>query len=397
MNFCFIPWVDWDAYLHSRPHQLVKDALRRGHRVLYVNPNMRPSFRQGNLEIWHPLSSPIFGLLKKTLRGELFRKRSLPAAKRLTPMRELIYRPYEDNNRNARLSKVFIDRITRQKLRTFRRLGEKNIVVFQQPFPSVFEIPYMKGLGYTIIYDMIDDWSNYLDSPEYFAETEPYLLRSADIVTATAKTLYQRAIQHNQNTYLCPNAADFEHFRRARAIWESPQDLPPRRPRIGFFGVMREWFDAELVAFSASHRPEYDFCLIGGYLEEILQKLEGLSNVHLLGEKPYSYLPQYLHHFDAAIIPFKVNELIRSTNPIKVYEYLAGGKPVVATEIPEIQHMPFVYVSKGTEEFIRHLDLAVRTPVDLSEVDNFLVNETWGKRFDVIETAISNTVISRSM
>ncbi len=388
MNFCFIPWVDWDAYLSSRPHQLVKEALRRGHRVLYLNPNTRPSLRQGNLEIWHPLSSPVFDLLKKLLRGELFRKRSLSVAKRLTPMRGLIYRPYEGNDRRARLSKVFIDRITKQKLRSFRRLGEKNIVVFQQPFPSVFEIPHMKGLGYTIIYDMIDDWSSYRDAPEYFAKTEPYLLRCADIVTATAKILYEKAIQHNKNTYLCPNAADLGHFSKARGVWERPEDLPVRRPRIGFFGALREWFDGDLIRYSALQRPGYEFCLIGGYSEDILVELGDLSNVHLLGEKSYSYLPQYLHHFDAAIIPFKVNELIRSTNPIKVYEYLAGGKPVVATAIPEIEGMPFVYLSKGPETFTRSLDQAIQTPVDMEKIDNFLANQSWADRFHVIERAI---------
>jgi hypothetical protein len=306
-------------------------------------------------------------------------------------MRGLIYRPYEGNEGNnamTRFSKLFIDRIMRQKLRTFRRAEEENIVVFQQPFPSVFEIPYMKGLGYTIIYDMIDDWSNYRDAPEYFTKTEPYLLNSADIVSATSKILYEKAIQHNPNAYLCPNAADLDHFARARESWERPEDLPIGRPRIGFFGILREWFDTDLLQYCSLQRPGYEFCLIGGYSEVVLEKLRGVSNVHLLGEKPYPRLPEYLRHFDSAIIPFKVNDLIRSTNPIKVYEYLAGGKSVVATAIPEVEGMPFVYASKNPEEFVQNLDQAIQTPVDLAKIDSFLANQTWADRFRVIEGAV---------
>ncbi len=72
MNFCFIPWINWDSYLYSRPHQLVREALRRGHRVLYLNPGMQPVVRDGNLEVWHPLSHPFFGNIKKILRREFF-------------------------------------------------------------------------------------------------------------------------------------------------------------------------------------------------------------------------------------------------------------------------------------------------------------------------------------
>ena len=392
MNICFIPWIDWDSYLYSRPHQLVKEALRRSHHVLYLNPNIRPVFREGNLEIWHPLSSPFFGLLRKTLRGELFRRRSLPVEKRLTPMRRLIYRPYENNSPCAFISKFFIDRITRRKLREFHRPADRNIIIFQQPSPSVFEIPYLKKLRYGIVYDMIDDWSHYKDAPTYFSQTEPYLLKSADIVTATAKTLFQKAVQYNKNTYLCPNGADIAHFSEARENGEKPGDLPPRGPRIGFFGIMREWFDTELVAFSAYHRPNYEFCLIGGYSKDILGNLGKMSNIHFLGEKPYRQLPEYLQHFDVAIIPFRVNDLIRSTNPIKVYEYLAGGKPVVATDIPEIEGMPFVYASKNAEEFVRNLDQAIQTQVDLARIDDFLTTQTWTHRFDVIERLISEMI-----
>ena len=391
MNFVFIPWIDWDFYLHSRPQQLVKEALRRGHRVLYLSPGWRPTKKEGNLEIWHPFSNPIFGIARRIFRREFFPRKFFGSPEKLTPMRGLLYRPYEDKNRWTLGSKFLSDLLTRKKLRAFVDPKDRNVVIFEQPFPLVYHIPYLKKLGYIVIYDMIDDWSAYKDAPKYFPQTEPYLLQNADIVTATARTLYQKALQCNKNTYLCPNAADIEHFSKARREWGKPEDLPEGRPRIGFFGIIREWFDVDLLRYAALQRPQFEFCLIGGYSEDVFEQFKGLMNVHFLGSKDYSSLPQYLHHFDATIIPFLVGDLIRSTNPIKVYEYLAGGKPVIATDIPELQGMPCVYLSKSREEFVRNLDLAIKTTPDPREIEVFLEDHTWAKRFDVIEKAIINT------
>lgn len=388
MNFCFIPWVDWDLYLHSRPHQLVKEALRRGHRVLYVNPRMGPVQKDGNLEVWHPLSHPFFGAVKRMLRGDFFRQASSASGKKLTPMRGWVYRPYEEGNRRSFFSRRLFQLLTERKLRTFREQGDRSAIIFEPPFPFVFQIPYLKGLGYTIVYDLIDDWSAYKDAPSYFHQTEPYLLENADIIMATAKPLYEKALGYNRNTYLCPNAADIAHFSTARKVCSKPEDLTIKKPRIGFFGIIREWFDAGLMRYAALQRPRFQFCLIGGYSQDIFEQLKGLNNVHFLGEKDYSTLPQYLSHFDVTIIPFVVNDLTRSTNPIKVYEYLSGGKPVVSTFIPEVEKMPFVYLSKNPEEFVRNLDHALKTPPDIETIDAFLENHTWTKRFDVIEKAI---------
>jgi glycosyltransferase involved in cell wall biosynthesis len=388
MNFCFIPWINWDSYLHSRPHQLVREALRRGHRVLYLNPGIGPAQKDGNLEVWHPLSHPFFGTIRKILRGDLLGGATPESNEKLTPMRRWVYRPYEEGNRQVFFSKYLVDLLTRQKLRAFRDREGGNVIIFEQPFPLVYQIPYLKGLGYTVIYDLIDDWSAYQDAPGYFLQTEPYLLQNADIVTATAKPLYQRALQYNKNTHLCPNAADLEHFAEARRRWEKPKDLPERKPIVGFFGIIREWFDVGLIRYAGLHRPQFRFCLIGGYSQNVFEQLRDLENVHFLGEKNYSVLPQYLSYFNVTMIPFITNGLIRSTNPIKVYEYLAGGKPVVATYIPEIENMPFVYLSKGSVEFVKNLDQAIEASPDLREIDAFLEEQTWTKRFDTIERAI---------
>ncbi len=188
MNFCFIPWIDWDFYLRSRPHHLVKEALGRGHRVLYLNPVWRAAQKEGNLEIWHPFSYGVFRIVRRTLRGELFSRASSTGMKKLTPLRRFFYRPYEEKNRWTLASRVLSELLTRKKLRTFFDPGDRNVILFEQPFPLVYQIPYFKKQGWAVIYDMIDDWSVYPDAPAYFSRTEPYLLRAADMITATSKT-----------------------------------------------------------------------------------------------------------------------------------------------------------------------------------------------------------------
>ena len=318
-------------------------------------------------------------MARRTLRGELFSNASSAGRGELTPLRHFFYRPYEDKNRWAFVSKYLSELLTKQKLRAFFDSQDRNVILFGQPFPLVYHIPYFKQLGYTVLYDLMDDWSVYQDAPGYFSRTEPYLLQAADIITATSIALYQKGLQYNKKTCLCPNAAEIAHFAKARGECDRPEDLPANQPRIGFFGILREWFDVALLRYAALQRPGFEFCLIGGYSEEIFERLKDLKNVHLLGVKDYSVLPRYLHHFDVTIIPFVINDLIRSTNPIKVYEYLAGGKPVVSTLIPEVEKMPSVYPSKNPEEFVKNLDDALETPPDLAEIDAFLENQTWTK------------------
>ena len=130
-----------------------------------------------------------------------------------------------------------------------------------------------------------------------------------------------------------PNGADFEHFSRGEPN-AFVAGLP--RPVIGYFGAIAEWFDVELIAQAARERPQWSFVLVGRTAGASLGPLRGLKNVHLTGERPYGQLPGFLAGFDVACIPFKVDMLTRATNPVKFFEYLSAGKPVVATALCEL-------------------------------------------------------------
>ncbi len=129
---------------------------------------------------------------------------------------------------------------------------------------------------------------------------------------------------------------------------------------MGYYGALAEWFAPELIEAAATAHPEWNFVLIGLNSGADLRPIGRLKNVHLLGERSYAALPDYLHRFDVATIPFKLNDLTRATDPIKFYEYLSAGKPVVAVDLPELRrHEKLFYRADGPEDFTRKLEAAM--------------------------------------
>jgi glycosyltransferase involved in cell wall biosynthesis len=123
------------------------------------------------------------------------------------------------------------------------------------------------------------------------------------------------------------------------------------RPRLGFFGLIRDWVDLDLLAAVARRRPDWHFVLIGDSAHD-LSAYRPLANMHFLGRKPYAELPAYCRQFDLGLVPFKINELTDAVNPIKLREYLAAGLPVISTPLPEARLCePWVEVVSGASEF----------------------------------------------
>src|SRR5206468_2351160 len=154
----------------------------------------------------------------------------------------------------------------------------------------------------------------------------------------------------NSNCILIPNAVDFDHFRSAAS--EPPEDLKQlQKPVIGYYGAISEWFDVDLIYDLATSRPNWNFFLIGHTFGSNLNALHNLNNVHLTEEKPYTVLPDYLHAFDVCIIPFKKTPLTDATNPVKMFEFLSAGKPVVATDLAELRnYSEIIQLATGKDE-----------------------------------------------
>lgn len=200
--------------------------------------------------------------------------------------------------------------------------------------------PYAGALGESLlVYYCIDEWSHFhaLDRARIVA-MERELCRRADVVFATSHPLLEAKRAHNPETHLALHGVDQAHFARALAAETQVPDDIARLPRpvLGFIGLIEDWVDLDLVADLAARRPDWSIALIGKAKVDTA-RLAGLRNVHLLGRKPYAQLPGYCKAFDAALIPFVVNELTRNVNPIKLREYFSAGLPCVSTEIPAVR------------------------------------------------------------
>lgn len=190
-----------------------------------------------------------------------------------------------------------------------------------------------------LVYHCVDRWSEFEDyNPELMERFEKALCERADLVLASAEDLAEKCGQHNDNVHYVPHGVDFPHFATALEPGELPDDLAAiPGPRIGFFGLLHEWVDLELIRALAERLP-YAFVIIGeAKTKTNLDVLRGVPNIHLLGKRPFAQLPAYSRGFHAAIVPFRVTSLTMSVNPIKLREYAAAGLPVVSTDIPEVR------------------------------------------------------------
>ncbi|QXG27085.1 glycosyltransferase family 1 protein [Pseudomonas viridiflava] len=188
-----------------------------------------------------------------------------------------------------------------------------------------------------IIYDCMDELSAFKGAPPELIDMEQYLLECADVVFTGGHSLWEAKKQRHDNVHAMPSSVDIEHFATARRGLSDPPDqqgIP--RPRLGFFGVIDERFDIELIRQVASARPDWQIVLIGPVVKIDPDSLPPLPNIYYLGGKSYDDLPAYLSGWDVALMPFAINESTRFISPTKTPEYLAGGCPVVSTPITDV-------------------------------------------------------------
>jgi glycosyltransferase involved in cell wall biosynthesis len=247
------------------------------------------------------------------------------------------------------------------------------------------------------VYYCIDDHSSLPGvNREVVRAMDDELVRKADLVFVSAESLLEGRLPLNGNTHYSPHGVDFDHFARAQdPRTEVPADAAGlTRPVVGFFGLIEKWVDLELIDFLAERRPEWDFLMIGR-LAVPEDQLPRRPNIHWLGKRPYDDLPAYGKRFDAAIIPFRLTEVIWHANPIKLREYLAMGKPVVSISTPEIdKYADVVETARTPEEFLERLDAVLARPSTPAEVAGRMgrvAGESWDARVgDVLEVVDRN-------
>lgn len=240
-----------------------------------------------------------------------------------------------------------------------------------------------------VIYHCVDEYSAFAGVPrEALRRMEEALVRRADLVLASSETLAEERRRWNPRTHFVSHGVDVTHFARALdAGVPPPADAAGlARPVIGFFGLIAEWIDLELIAEIARQRPAWTVVLIGK-ADVDTSALRALPNVRLLGQKPYEALPGYCRAFDVGIIPFRIDALTVRANPLKLREYLAAGLPVVSSDLPEVRkYAGLVHIAAGAGGFVAAIEaaLADRGAVRDRARMTAMMRESWEARVEQI-------------
>ncbi len=300
--------------------------------------------------------------------------------------------------------------IKAQKKMIDNLISAMEIETFFSWYYTPMALPFTKHLKPSLlVYDCMDELSAFKFAPPILKETEKLLLKKADIVFTGGYSIYEAKKNQHQNIYPFPSSIDKEHFSNARSITKDPidqADIP--HPRFGFYGVIDERFDIEMISYAAEARPDWQFVLIGPIVKIDLATLPRLDNIHYLGAKSYNELPQYLSGWDVAIIPFALNESTKYISPTKTPEYLAAGKPVISAPIKDVvspyADNKLVHIAADGKAFVKHGDLILKkknSKAWLTKVDAFLDGNSWDRTWSGmvkhIETKIeSNSKISQT-
>ncbi len=253
------------------------------------------------------------------------------------------------------------------------------------------------------VYDCMDELSLFKGAPKKLKDLEQELIQRADLIFTGGQTLYEGKKNGHDNVYLFPSSIDARHFEQARRKQADPSDqqsIP--HPRLGFFGVVDERMDLDLLRNLAQARPDWHLVILGPVVKIDPESLPQAANIHYLGMKTYDQLPQYLAGWDVALLPFAMNDSTRFISPTKIPEYLAGGKPVVSTPIRDVINpygkQNLVSIAASTVEFVQAIESILQrsrteTAQWLFRVDQQLSQNswdyTWKKMMTVIESSMA--------
>jgi glycosyltransferase involved in cell wall biosynthesis len=259
--------------------------------------------------------------------------------------------------------------------------------------PHIFWYYTPMALGFTdhhepdlCVYDCMDELSAFRFAPAKLKDRERALLRRADLVFTGGQSLYEAKKGQHRNVHAFPSSIDAAHFAQARKPTNDPQDqrhIP--HPRLGFFGVIDERMDLDLLREVAELRPDWQFVMIGPVVKIDEAKLPRSANIHWLGGKRYENLPGYLAGWDLGLMPFAINESTRFISPTKTPEFLAAGVPVVSTPIVDVVRSygapGLVEIASDAAAVVAKAEALLARPKSpwLEKVDRHLSGLSWDK------------------
>lgn len=250
-----------------------------------------------------------------------------------------------------------------------------------------------------IVYDCMDELSAFALAPPLLKEREQELLNRADLVFTGGQSLYEAKHDRHPRVFCFPSSVDVQHFAQARTITDDPADQALiARPRLGFFGVIDERMDLDLLTGLADARPAWQIVVLGPVVKIDPAVLPQRPNLHYLGSKHYKELPAYLAGWDVALLPFARNESTRFISPTKTPEYLAAGKPVVSTPIHDVVRpygeQGLVWIGETVDEWVAAIEAALDDDANVRQerVDAFLAQTSWDRTWAEMNRLIAEVV-----
>jgi glycosyltransferase involved in cell wall biosynthesis len=234
---------------------------------------------------------------------------------------------------------------------------------FYTPMPAPTMLGAFNEIG--VVYDCMDELSQFRHAPRELVDRERLLLANADVVFTGGYKLFTAKSAHHANVHFFGCGVDVAHFSAARASATTvPADAKFEGPVAGYFGVIDERLDYTLIRALAEQTPEMQVVMVGPTAKVDPSELPNLPNIHWLGQRSYEELPRYVKAFDVCLMPFALNEATEYINPTKTLEYMAAGKPIVSTAVPDVvrNFTPVVTVAKSEKEFVAGVINAITTP-----------------------------------
>lgn len=237
---------------------------------------------------------------------------------------------------------------------------ENPLLWFYNPMDAGWVLGWLENRG--IVYDCMDELAQFRGAPPELIERETQLIEAADVVFTGGYELWLKKSKQHPNTHFFGCAVEYEHFSQAQAEGPIPDDLAAiPHPRIGWFGVVDERVDYDLLREASAKRPDLQFVVVGPAVKVDPNDFPQAPNLHWLGGRDYKELPAYCRGFDVCMMCFALNEATEFINPTKALEYLATGRPVIGTAVRDVvrQYEDTVAITRSTDEFLAAIDAAL--------------------------------------
>ncbi|RJP28980.1 MAG: glycosyltransferase [Candidatus Omnitrophota bacterium] len=381
-NIICISSIDWD-FIWQGHQEIMSNLAKNDNRVLFIeNTGARsPGVRD-------------FGRIKKRIKNWF----SGIGGIRKQDNNLYIYSPLVLPFPYLKIANFINSRIVMSVLNKWVKAMDFSDPIIWVFLPTPLTMKIVNNFNYKIVvYYCIDNFRVSSKFAKKIVDSEINLLKNADLVFVTSHELYNYSLQFNKKVYLFPFAVDYEYFEKARSgVLNVPDDLRQiKHPIVGYVGGLHRWLDLKLIKQAALLMPEYSFVFIGPAQTD-LQELSNIRNIYFLGKKDHKSLPAYINCFDACIIPYLLTEYTKNVYPTKLNEYMAMGKAVISTDIPEVRYFNkendnIIFVANKPEDFCDKIKsaIAVNSQADFNKRIAVAKKNSWKQRINQMTALIS--------